>query len=63
METLEKEEGLPKYAGAEIAKFSPVNGKYLAVVDFVGIHIINVESKEVIKKFEMKGIIALEWSP
>lgn len=42
METLEKEEGLHNYPGAEIAKFSQGNGELLAVVDFVGIHIINV---------------------
>jgi uncharacterized protein with WD repeat len=42
METLEKEEGIHNYPGAEIAKFSGGNGELLAVVDLTGIHIINV---------------------
>lgn len=63
METLEKEEGLQKYPGAETVKFSQGNGEFLAVVDFTGIHIIKVETKEVMKSIEKKGVIALEWSP
>lgn len=45
METLTKEDGMYHYPGAEIAKFSPVDGKMLAVVDFIGIHIVDVETK------------------
>lgn len=63
METLQKEEGMHHYPGAEIAKFSPIYGKHLAVVDFAGIHIIDVESKQELRIIEKKGIIALEWSP
>lgn len=51
------------YPGAEIAKFSPNDGRLLAVVDFAGIHIVDVESKQELKLIERKGIIALEWSP
>jgi uncharacterized protein with WD repeat len=63
METIEKEQEFYHFPGAEIAKFSPIDGKYLAVVDFVGIHIIEVETKQELLKIEKKGIIALEWSP
>lgn len=34
----------------------------MAVVDFAGIHIIDVETKEIKKTIEKRGIIALEWS-
>jgi len=44
-ESMVKEEGYPTYPGAEIAKFSPINGKSIAVVDFSGIHIMDVDSK------------------
>lgn len=58
-----KEQGFPEYLTADIAKFSPRNGAYLAVVDHIGIHIVDVESKKEILKIERKGIIALEWTP
>ena len=63
VETLTKEEGFPKYLTADIAKFSPINGSKLAVVDNIGIHIIDVETKKVLLDIERRGIIALEWTP
>jgi len=63
MESLEQEEGFSNYPGAEIAKFSPLDGKHLAVVDQAGIHIVDVSSKQEIMTMERRGIIALEWSP
>jgi len=51
------------YPGAELAKFSPLNGKSLAVVDTAGIHLVDVESKKRRLFIERRGIIALEWSP
>jgi hypothetical protein len=62
-EVLTKEEGFPEYLTADIAKFSPINGANLAVVDHIGIHIVDVESKKELLKIERKGIIALEWTP
>lgn len=62
-EQLIKEEGFPSFPGAELAKFSPIAGKSLAVVDLTGIHVIDVESKQERLKIEKKGIIAIEWSP
>ena len=62
-EVLTKEEGFPEYLTAVIAKFSPINGANLAVVDHIGIHIVDVESKKELLKIERKGIIALEWTP
>ena len=35
----------------------------LSVVDFAGVHIIDVNTKREIKTIEKRGIIALEWSP
>jgi uncharacterized protein with WD repeat len=63
IETIIKIEELDNYQGAEIAKFSPIHGKFLAVVDHRGIHIIDVETKEVLMIIEKRGIISLEWSP
>jgi WD40 repeat protein len=63
METLLKEEGMHHYPGAEIAKFSPIDGRHLAVVDFAGVHIVDVVSKQELRIIEKKGIIAMEWSP
>ena len=48
---------------AEIAKFSPIMGASLAVVDHIGIHIVDVESKKERLLIERRGIIALEWTP
>ena len=45
-ETLTQDEGYPTIAGSEIAQFSPIHGKLLAVVSFQGIHIIDVDSKQ-----------------
>ena len=62
-EVLTKEEDFPEYLTADIAKFSPINGASIAIVDHIGIHIVDVESKKEMLKIEMKGIIALEWTP
>jgi uncharacterized protein with WD repeat len=62
-ETLTKEEGYPAYPGAELARFSPVHGKSIAVVDFSGVHFVDVESKKERLFVERKGIISMEWSP
>lgn len=62
-ETLIKEEGYPEYPGCELAKFSPINGKTLAVVTVKGIHLVDMESKTERIFIERRGIIALEWSP
>ena len=46
-ETLIKEDGYPQYPRAEIAKFSPISGKTLAVVQpSSGIYLVDVESKK-----------------
>jgi hypothetical protein len=58
-----KEEGYPSYPGAEIARFSPINGKSFAVVDFSGVHIVDIETKAERLFIERKGIISMEWSP
>jgi len=42
-EKLSKVEGFPSYPRADIAKFSPINGKLLAVVDSEGIYIVDVQ--------------------
>jgi len=60
---LTKEEGYPEYLTAEIAKFSPIHGQSLAVVDNVGIHLVDIASKQERLFIQRKGIIALEWSP
>ena len=63
-ETLIKEDGYPQYPRAEIAKFSPISGKTLAVVQpSSGIYLVDVESKKQILYIERKGVIAMEWSP
>lgn len=62
-ESLEKEEGYPEYLTAEIAKFSPIHGLTLAVSDNIGIHMVDVVTKQERLFIERKGIIALEWSP
>lgn len=62
-ETLTKELGFPQYLSADIAKFSPINGASLAVVDRIGIHIVDIETKKERLTIERKGIIALEWTP
>lgn len=62
-EVLTKEQDFPEYLTADIAKFSPINGSKLAVVDHIGIHIVDVESKKEVLKIDRKGIIALEWTP
>jgi len=62
-EVLTKELDYPQYPSADIAKFSPVNGGSLAVVDRIGIHIVDVETKQERLTIERKGIIALEWTP
>jgi hypothetical protein len=62
-ETLTREEGYPSYPGAEIARFSPLNGKSIAIVDFSGVHFVDVESKAERLFVERKGIISMEWSP
>ena len=63
IETLVKEEGYPEYPGAELAKFSPINGKTLAVVNFKGINLVDIESKKEVLHIPKKGVIALDWSP
>jgi len=45
VEQLQKETGYPEYPGAEAAKFSPLDGEKLAVVDNEGIHIVDIASK------------------
>ena len=40
-------EGFPELPTAEIAKFSPLTGKYLAVVEPSGVHVIDVASQQV----------------
>ena len=62
-EKLTREDGYPSYPRADIAKFSPINGKQLAVVDSEGIHIVDVASKKEIVTIERKGIVSLLWSP
>lgn len=62
-ETLTKEDGYPQYLTADIAKFSPINGQSLAVVDHIGIHVIDIETKKERLTIERKGIIALQWTP
>jgi hypothetical protein len=63
IETLTKDQGYPEYLTADIAKFSPINGASLAVVDHIGIHVIDMETKKERCTIERKGIIALEWTP
>lgn len=63
LESFENEEGFDNYPGAEIAKFSPYAGSKLAVVDFAGIHIVDVDTKQECQFIPRKGVIALEWSP
>lgn len=58
-----KEQGYPEYPGSELAKFSPIAGKSLAVVDHFGIHIVDIASKQERLFIEQRGILALEWSP
>lgn len=62
-EDLIQEEGYPAYPGAEIAKFSPTSGQTIAVIDFSGIHLVDVDSKKERLFIEKKGIISMEWSP
>jgi len=62
-ETLIKEEGYPEYLTAEIARFSPIHGQTLAVVDNVGIHLVDIASKKEKLFIQRKNIIALQWSP
>ena len=46
IETLVKCEGYPTYPGSELAKFSPIDGKTLAVVNWEGINLVDIESKK-----------------
>jgi len=62
-EKLVKEDDFPKFSGADIAKFSPINGKLVAVVDAKGIHLVDVSTKKISVFIERTGISALEWSP
>lgn len=62
-ETLVKDEGYPEYLTAEIARFSPIHGQTLAVVDNAGIHLIDIASKQERLFIKRKGVIALQWSP
>jgi hypothetical protein len=62
-ETFSLVDGYPQFPGAEIATFSPIDGKMLAVVEHNGIHVIDIENKLEIKYIEKKSVIALEWSP
>ena len=62
-ETLKLEEGYPMYLTAEFAKFSPVHGKTLAVVDHYGVHFVDIETKCELVCVDRAGILAMEWSP
>ena len=63
LEDLVQEEGYPAYPGAELAKFSPKSGQTIAVADFSGIHLVDIDTKEERLYIERKGIISMEWSP
>lgn len=56
-------DGFPAVPTAEIAKFSPVTGQYLAVVEPSGVHVIDVVSQQVKHYIEKAGVASIEWSP
>jgi len=62
-ESLVRDDGYPEYLTAELARFSPIHGQTLAVVDNVGIHLVDIATKQERLVIQRKGIIALEWSP
>lgn len=37
---------LPRYERAKLARFAPLAGKQAAIVDELGIHLVNMESKQ-----------------
>lgn len=62
-DTLISLDGFPSVPTAEIAKFSPLTGQYLAVVDPSGVHIIDVASQKVKHTIAGAGVGSIEWSP
>ena len=63
IESIRQEIGYPEYAGAEIAKFSPLDGRMLAVSDREGIHFVDMETRKETLYISRPKIIAFEWTP
>lgn len=63
VESLRPELGYPEYPGAEMAKFSPLGGKRLAVADRAGIHFVDMETRMETLYIARPKIIAFEWTP
>lgn len=63
LESIREEMGYPQYPGAEIAKFSPLDGRVLAVSDREGIHFVDMETKKESLYISRPKIIAFEWTP
>jgi len=62
-EILKQEDGYPIFDEASFAKYSPVHGKSYAVVDRQGIHVVDVETKQIISSVSRPGIVGTQWSP
>ena len=63
LETLTKDEGYPEFYAVEIAKFSPLNGGTIAVVDPFGMYLVDVNSKQLRLKIDRPGIVDMQWTP
>lgn len=62
-EILKQEDGYPTFESATFAKYSPVHGKSYAVVDAQGIHVVDIDTKQIICSVSRPGIVGTEWSP
>jgi uncharacterized protein with WD repeat len=63
VESIRQETGYPEYPRAEIAKFSPLDGRTLAVSDREGIHFVDMETRKETLYIARPKIIAFEWTP
>ncbi len=58
-EDLTEVKGMPSMPTAEIAKFSPLTGKLLAVVEPLGVHVIDVSTMKERHFFKKSGVASL----
>jgi len=55
--------GFPAIPTAEHAKFSPLTGKFLAIVEPAGVHLIDMSTSKERSFLAQAGVASLEWSP
>lgn len=62
-ETFQLVNDFPEIKVCEIAKFSPLTGNLLAVVQPKGVHVFEVATRKQLHFFERNNVASIEWSP